>query len=933
MKIKISFFSKIFFLACLFCSSNLLAMKKPKMPDEEKRLAKKLSLAIDYDNLNKFRTVLEEVKSKYPELITSSTSPNFGRGTNFLGFAAKQSENNVKNILPMIALIIEAGADANSPNSLALHRAAGCGSLNVARYLIEKANANVNLADKYGWTPLHDAAHTGKLNMVRYLVEKANANIRLVTNEGKTPEQLAKESHFNEIANYLADRAANPIKVSNLIIFIDHNGEIDKPSAISLDLKEAIIEKTAPCLIFGKHLLNNVKESVDSEFEILDFFYKELEVLLVIPKKYASIWLEENINNLQTKSNEEIEKILKALGFSWKKENFKKTEKAPGTLSALSFEKFSKLIPEVFNNLLNNSQKCIYMTGHGRSIGGESTYGDITAKDTIANLFIPDALKLFSILDKKNTQLIYVNTCFLGGENLLVVQDMLNTNIRFIEKVKFPFETKIYAYKDKPKEPSKMIFISGATTQAPTGQSPCSFNNFFKEFRVYLNKEEKLKNLLKETPKNLPEIRTLTKEIGSLKATRKYIAQNITSWLTHYSYASNIPQIRFPGAGTKFYSLASAVIDEIALGVKHGVTFKDMTPPTKEPFKFYNEPVLVINLPEIDVAVEIYGQIPLLISGIGLRNFSFENITIKDLECNLHQFMVKAIKGEFKFSTGKSLFDDMPYTEAFSIKKLVLTKDTECVDKGIKLPKILENVVIRRASKLYTAEFKAYNEKIKDYESYKYAVEEEEDVITAESENLLRDAITTGDMQKFNNALNKIKNFNSPHIIINAPIPGLDNRSTTYLIMAVEKNNEKMVEALVNSGANVNEKDSFGDTPLHAAAAAGNLNITKYLIEKKAYVDAHDHSHTTPLITAISNKHPNIVKYLCENNANVNKPDNDGLTPLHHAAADGNLEIIKYLVEDAKADITLKDNDEKTPEQFANKISVKEYLHSKAIKK
>jgi len=45
-------------------------------------------------------------------------------------------------------------------------------------------------------------------------------------------------------------------------------------------------------------------------------------------------------------------------------------------------------------------------------------YGGAWNIGIIANLLMPDALRYF-YLENKNTRLLYVNTCFLGGENLL----------------------------------------------------------------------------------------------------------------------------------------------------------------------------------------------------------------------------------------------------------------------------------------------------------------------------------------------------------------------------------------------------------------------------------------------------------------------------------------------------------------------------------
>ncbi|XP_053397533.1 transient receptor potential cation channel subfamily A member 1 homolog isoform X2 [Mercenaria mercenaria] len=104
-----------------------------------------------------------------------------------------------------------------------------------------------------------------------------------------------------------------------------------------------------------------------------------------------------------------------------------------------------------------------------------------------------------------------------------------------------------------------------------------------------------------------------------------------------------------------------------------------------------------------------------------------------------------------------------------------------------------------------------------------------------------------------------------------------DEDSNTALHLAAMGGHIKLVEALLNLGAEAEVRNSALRTPLGCAAAQGHLKTVKILAESDASIDATDKLNMTPLLLAANNGHANVVDYLIEDmNADVTLRNNDG---------------------------------------------------------
>ena len=150
------------------------------------------------------------------------------------------------------------------------------------------------------------------------------------------------------------------------------------------------------------------------------------------------------------------------------------------------------------------------------------------------------------------------------------------------------------------------------------------------------------------------------------------------------------------------------------------------------------------------------------------------------------------------------------------------------------------------------------------------------------------------------------------------------------LVGAAEKGDARLLESLIKSGADVNEKDDDGQVALISAAGSGHSDCVKSLLEAGANVNIEDNEGDSALHLAADNGHLQCLDLLIKAGANVNtnkkknSEDKDSgnddsenedrilSTPLLVAVTKNNFECVQRLIE-AGADVNIATKSGQTP--------------------
>ncbi|XP_030843493.1 E3 ubiquitin-protein ligase MIB2 [Strongylocentrotus purpuratus] len=104
----------------------------------------------------------------------------------------------------------------------------------------------------------------------------------------------------------------------------------------------------------------------------------------------------------------------------------------------------------------------------------------------------------------------------------------------------------------------------------------------------------------------------------------------------------------------------------------------------------------------------------------------------------------------------------------------------------------------------------------------------------------------------------------------------------------------------------------YGKTALHSAAAYGHLEVVQALLESGAEIEITDDDGDTPLHYSVGGDEPAIAKYLIGKGANINRGNDKGRRAIHEAAVRGFVDCARVLINHG-CDVNVQDTEKDTP--------------------
>lgn len=125
-----------------------------------------------------------------------------------------------------------------------------------------------------------------------------------------------------------------------------------------------------------------------------------------------------------------------------------------------------------------------------------------------------------------------------------------------------------------------------------------------------------------------------------------------------------------------------------------------------------------------------------------------------------------------------------------------------------------------------------------------------------------------------------------------------ENKSSTgmtALMLAAANDDSRIVQRLLDQGAQINAKDKKGQTALMLASVNAYLDTVKILLAAGADINVQSNNGATALILAAMRGHSSVVRCLLDKTLDLTLKTDGGLTALDAAELNNHKEVVEIL--------------------------------------
>ncbi|XP_071086287.1 serine/threonine-protein phosphatase 6 regulatory ankyrin repeat subunit A-like [Haliotis cracherodii] len=168
----------------------------------------------------------------------------------------------------------------------------------------------------------------------------------------------------------------------------------------------------------------------------------------------------------------------------------------------------------------------------------------------------------------------------------------------------------------------------------------------------------------------------------------------------------------------------------------------------------------------------------------------------------------------------------------------------------------------------------------------------------------LHHACLAGDLKRVTTILSDGHDINARGMLKRTPV-----------MLAAWKGHRKVLDFLLDKGADVGIVDGRHDSILHLACVGGGVEIVKPILSYTTRVDINEKGNygKTPIMNAAWTRHTDVLQLLVSKGADLSSADDGGDSILHWACVGGHAEMVKYVLSMKRFDINSRGVCERTP--------------------